>query len=379
MVKEKSYLKFIYKEKEGYFMRYTKERPFVGFHTRISSHDAVEPFISLIEKGLQPIGINALILEFNPGYQYKCFPELSNGTFGREDSLRLREVCDKYGIEIIPLFQCLSHQSDHLIDKVIPWPLLRLHPEFDETPYIGSDTEWPAFYTHSWCASNMDIYKYIFPMMDEIIEDLNAKTVHIGLDEVFEIADENCPRCKGKNPAELFANTVKVLYDHLTEKGIDVMMWGDRLLDADKLGYQMWEADKFGIHEAFDMEDKISRNITITDWHYDMHDHGYPSVEKFLKAGFDVIPSFGCDNEQAAHFWKFALEAIYLGNKYHWKGNVVGLLFTQWMTLTKEIAEDILAGINNEKPAPKGWTGTDVGHTIRRITPKGKFLKKETF
>lgn len=356
-------------------MNYTKDNPFVGFHTRIGEHTAVEPMIKLIEEGLAPLGFNAVILEFNPGFSYKCFPEYSNGTITAEDCKKIKEVCDKHRIEVIPLFQCLSHQSGNGKDASA-WPLLKAHPEFCETPNVPDDAEWPDFYQHSWCASNYDIYKYIFPMMDEIIEALDAKTVHIGMDEVFEIADENCPHCKGKDPAVLFADTVKYIHDHLTQKGIKMMMWGDRLLNADELGYQMWEADKFGISPAFDMEDKVTRDITITDWHYDYHSSGYPSIEKFMKAGFDVIPAIGSTSSQAEHFWKFAIENIYLGNKYHWKGHLVGLLFTQWMFLDENIVEDILSGINNTVAEPDTWSAIGVGHAIRKIVPKGKYLRK---
>jgi len=41
--------------------------PFVGFHTRIADKESVPNFVKLIEEGLAPLGINNIILEFNPG------------------------------------------------------------------------------------------------------------------------------------------------------------------------------------------------------------------------------------------------------------------------------------------------------------------------
>lgn len=351
---------------------------FVGFHTRIGDKSAVKSFIKLIEEGLAPLQFNAVIIELNPGYNYKCYPEFSTGTLDCDDAAKIKEVCKKHGIKVIPLFQCLSHQCPIMGGEA--WPLLKAHPEFCETPQYINGAEWPDIYCHSWCASNDEIYKYIFPMMDEIIDAFEADVVHIGLDEVFEIGEDSCELCRGKDKAELLARTVKILHDHLAEKGIQTMMWGDRLLDADKLGYQMWEGDKFGMHKSFDMTDKITRDIIITDWHYDMHSQGYPSIGQFMEGGFTTIAALGANPNQAEHFWKHCLEYIYLGKKFHWPGRLGGLLFTQWKSFTPEIAKQILFGIhggdlvNNENA--EACLPFGLGQAIARIVPKGKCFRK---
>lgn len=358
-------------------MAINKDKPFVGFHTRIGEKNAVNALIKLIEQGLKPMGFNAIILELNPGFAYRCFPEYSNGTLDYEDAKKIKEVCKKHDIDVIPLFQCLSHQSDHLVTGGKPWPLIEAHPEFSERPDLIDGAEWPDLYCQSWCASNDDIYKYIFPMMDEIIEAFEATSVHIGLDEVFEIGEDACPRCKGKDRAELLAHTIKIVHDHLAQKNIETMMWGDRLLDAEKLGYQMWEADKFGMHPAIDMVDKVTRDIVITDWHYDLHSQGYPSVEVFMKGGFNTIAALGSNPDQAEHFWKHCLEYIYMGNKFKWEGKMLGLMVTHWAHFSNEIAEQILGGIHgtigkSEHP----YASSEVGRTIKTIVPRGKLLRK---
>lgn len=340
---------------------------FVGFHTRFADHEAVDGLLKLIDQGLAPMGINALILEFNPGYSYRCFPEYSNGTVTYEDCVKIRDFCRERGIKAMPLFQCLSHQSDHMKSSSA-WKLLKAHPEFDETPDVPDDAKWPDFYTHSWCAANDGIYEYVFPMMDELIEAFDTDVLHIGMDEVFDIA--SCPRCKDQKPDALFARTVKILHDHLAEKGVRTMMWGDRLLDAQKLGYQMWEADKFGMYPAFDRADEVTRDILITDWHYDLHDHGYPSVSQFMKGGFEVIPSLGSNPEQALHFTKFAMEDIYMGNKYGWPGRVAGLLFTQWKAMTAQGAEEVLHGISTGERSEEEFTCQNAGCVIKAVMGK---------
>ena len=335
--------------------------PVIGFHTLVATREGIDSLIRLIEEALAPKGFNTLIAEMR--FQFRCFPEYSSGTIAYEDASRLADVCEKHGIRLVPLLPCLGHQSDS------PWgtplPLLKLHPEFVENP-VAPDATWPEIYHHSWCASYDDIYQYIFPMMDEIAEATRAAAFHVGLDEVFDIA--MCPRCKGKDPAELFARTVKILHDHLTEKGLEMMMWGDRLLNSKAMGYQMWEADRFGMYPALHMDDKVTRDIIICDWHYDLHSAGYPSVETFIQEGFFVLPSVFHIAENAEHFWTAALEAQYLTRRYGWPGRLGGVLFTNWAPLDDPYVDNLLKAMKGEEAGD----GLDamVGKVIRKLEPR---------
>jgi len=344
--------------------------PFAGFHTRIADRETAPALIKLIEEGLAPLGVNNLILEFNPGYSYECFPEFSTGTFGRAEAESVLAACRRAGVRVIPMFQCLSHQSNFTPE---PWPLFKAHPEFLETPDVPPDARWPAFYNHSWCASNDGVYDYVFPMIDELLDVFECDVFHIGMDEVFDIAERSCPRCAGKDPAELFARTVQILYDHIKAKGAEVMMWGDRMLDANAMGYHLWEADKFGMHPCFE---KIPTDIIINDWHYDLHDHGYPSFEKFHKNGFSYIPATYADIEQAKHFWGYALEAAYMGGKYKWPGRMMGFLCTQWTPMTPAIAEALLTCLQGKDVQDPPRNILKVGEIMKALLPAARQTRK---
>ena len=167
---------------------------------------------------------------------------------------------------------------------------MRAHPEFDETPWAKGDE--PDFYCRSWCPLHPEVNGVVFDLIDELIDAFEADAVHVGLDEVFEIADAKCPRCQGKDPAELFAKAVNDLHGHIAGKrGKEVWMWGDRLLDGKETGYGKWEASTNGTAPAID---KIPTDIVICDWHYEpLEDYGgkpdrYRSVSIFLKKGFRV-------------------------------------------------------------------------------------------
>ena len=347
-------------------MAFDKERTFVGFHSRVSTHESADALARIIEELLAPNGVNTLLIEMI-GYQYDCFPEYSMGEFDRNDAEKIKALCKKHNISIVPVFKCLSTLDGE-------WPLFKAHPELMEMPEVATDLTWPDLYFHHWCASNDDIYQYVFPMIDELIEVFEADALHVGLDEIFHLADPRCKRCAGKDPAELYLHTVNMLHDHLTEKGIQMMMWGDRLLDCKKLGMTMWESDRFGINRAFD---RIPKDIVICDWHYDHHDHGYYSTEQFLTAGFYELPALGHQLDQAKHFWGYVLEDLYCARKLKWPGKIGGVLFTNWAVLTAQSAQDMIDGAKGTYTGKvTTWCTASVGETVQTMAkPCAAFRK----
>ena len=132
-------------------------KPFVGFHARIGDHNAVGKLIDFIENHLAPMDFNAVIIELNPGYAYRCFPQYATGTVTYEDLQAIAAACRRCGIKPIPLIQSLSHQSDQSENSPFgtgPWPLFREHPEFLETKRLPDDAGWPDLYVYTWCPSN---------------------------------------------------------------------------------------------------------------------------------------------------------------------------------------------------------------------------------
>jgi hypothetical protein len=354
---------------------FSRNVPFVGFHTILAKHENVEHLLRLVSDGLAPMGFNTLILEAR--YAYRCFPEYAQGTVSAEDLRLFRDTCAGHGIRLVPLHPCLSHQSAGRRGQ--PVPFLQAHREFLECPDVPEDAEWPDFALHSWCAANDGVFDYVLPMLDDMADACGAEAVHIGLDELFEIG--RCPACRGKNIPGLFADTVKRLHDHLAGKGRATMMWGDRLLDAQTLGYSMWEGDREGIYPALQLADKITRDIIITDWHYDWHSHGYPSVETFMKEGFFVVPSFWNNADNAKHFWLHCLEDIYLGNKLNWPGRMGGLLCTHWQDMDGEIAGNMLRVIKGclagDIPVPdSARKGDGAAQVMAAVVPRGKLFRK---
>jgi len=278
-----------------------------------------------IDEVLAPMDVNLIILEINYRFQFRSHPELRmEGALSKEEVGEIVDVCRKNGIRLVPEFNCLGHQSW----GKTTFPLLLKYPELDETPEIPKDN--PGIYCRSWCPLHPKVNEIVFALMDELIEAFQTDGFHVGMDEVFLIASDQCPRCRGKDPAELFAKAVNDYHRHLVEeKGLEMFMWGDRLLDDEVMGYGKWESSRNGTAPAIDM---IPRDIIICDWHYGLRDE-YPSVPYFQEKGFRVLPSSWKDVEAALALKRYA--------ERHATERMLGHLCTTWVNGT-DLAKALL-------------------------------------
>ncbi len=255
-----------------------------GIHVLVENKEDARALLTELPL-LAKLGINLLIAEVDYNYEYVSHPELRGpDPISRETAKKMVDLCRSLGIRLIPEFQSLGHQS---WDKRT-FALLTRYPQFDETPgrYPGNK----GIYCRSWCPLHPDLPPIINRLYDELLEAFEADALHVGMDEVFLIGSEYCPRCKGKDPAELFAKGVQDAYDHIViARGKQMLMWGDRLLDGAATGYGEWEASLNNTHPAID---QIPKDIVICDWHYELNEiNTYPSIPIFLEKGFRVLPT----------------------------------------------------------------------------------------
>lgn len=245
--------------------------PVRGFCIGAPSPSGLDAFITFIDKELAPRHINTLVLRVDYGYQYEKHPELrDSAALSKQEVKKLVKACRAHNIRIIPQVNLLGHQSwAGTLGK-----LLTVYPEFDETPHIKMPEkyEWPnadGLYCKSYCPLHPGVHKVVFDLIDEICDAFEANAFHAGMDEVFYIGDDKCPRCGGRDKAELFAGEVWTLRNHLAQSNRELWIWGDRLLDGKATGMGMWEASMNNTYRAVDM---IPKDVMICDWHYERPD-----------------------------------------------------------------------------------------------------------
>ena len=272
--------------------------------------------LSLVEQlpALSEIGVNVLVVEVDYSFDFKSHPELKSGDVITKDYAReLAAAAAQYHIRLIPEINCLGHQSWAKNTDV----LLKSHPDLDETPGKYPNNE--GIYCRSWCPLNPDVNRIVFDLIDELMDAFQATAFHAGMDEVFIIGSEFCPRCAGKDPAKLFARAVNDLHQHVVSKrGWQMLIWGDRLLDAKALHYSKWEASENATSAAVDL---VPKDLVICDWHYEKRAN-YPSIELLASKGFAVWPSAWQPLAGAEAFSEFS--------RTEQRQHVVGFLCTTW-------------------------------------------------
>lgn len=305
----------------GSFCFAEAERTFViAMHCAVISDETGRELLSEIPK-LRKKGVNTLILQIGYNYQWTTHPELiEEDALSAEVAGEIAQTCRANGISIIPEINCVGHQSW----EETTFSLLRVYPDFDETPGQYPNNE--GIYCRSWCTSNDAIYPIVFDLIDEITKVFKTTNIHIGLDEIFLIGEDGCRRCKGKSKSDLLAKAINRFYDYCVKtKKLKMYIWGDRLINGydKRTDYNCkWQTSHNGTYSAID---SIAKDIIICDWHYD-ENKAYGSIPYFLEKGFAVLPASYQDVDAARKLIKYSLT-------FRENGNMLGHMYTTWESI----------------------------------------------
>lgn len=337
-----------------------------GFCIAAPKPAGVDAFVNFINRELAPRQVNTLILRVDFNYQYQSHPELRDPeALSPADVKKLVDACKAHAIRLIPQINLLGHQSWETKTS----NLLRVYPEFDETPHVQMPQtyQWPnpeGLYCKSYCPLHPRVHQVVFALVDEIMTAFEADAFHAGMDEVFYIGEAKCPRCGGLDKAELFAGEVRKIRDHLARQNRELWIWGDRLLEGKTTGIGEWEASYNNTHRAVDM---IPKDVVICDWHYERPE---PTAVYFAMKGFRVLscpwrkPPVAL--AQAEDVVKWRLQA-----NPQMKGRFYGMVQTVWSD-----PETFLDGFYNRKPDPEAGENTP-WHTFRALYDRIRELEKQ--
>lgn len=325
-------------------------------------HDAAQ----FIEKILAPSGVNLIVLQTRYRYQFRRHPEcMGFDPLSFEDVKTLLKVCRENGIRLVPKMNLFGHQSgvhntpsDGILHGLasgsldFPDGLIRAYPMFSE-PFGGME----FVYSKHICPTHPLLPSILFDLMDELIDVFEADAMHIGCDEAFLIG--MCERCRMQPTHILFADYINMLSGHLAEKGVETMMWSDRLLNMEACGHRnRYEAAANGTDGAIDL---ISRDILCCDWHYEKYDD-YRSVDIFADHGFKMMVSPWKNLENARAFLDYAAA--------HDRGHIEGYLQTTWCS-SGELARHYLCG------APLEWHNMpEIVRTLNEIFLSPEVIRK---
>jgi len=307
--------------------------PMRGVHLYMPAAEKMDFAKRLVKYLISPMGYNVIIIEVGASIWFQSHPEINEAVLNANrnsragvwprmphDSVAEGTCVDRalvkdllayirdFGIEVIPEVQSLGHVQV----LTHTYPEIAEIAEEDENRIIDTrveDARPKSFYPHCYCPSNELSYKLIFDILDEIIEIFEPREyVHMGHDEVYQIGV--CPKCKDKDPAQLFAYDVNRLHDYLADRGLKMMIWADMLQPV----------TKYRTPPAIDL---IPKDIVLLDfiWYF----HLDKDIEdNLLSNGFKV----GFGNLYSSHFPRYETRSR--------KDGIIGGQISAWMATNEE-------------------------------------------
>ncbi len=234
------------------------DHPIRAVHVVLDNYSSIF-HVALIDRIFSRYKFNMLIAE-SEYVQWDSAPNIKHPSGATKvQAAAVIAAAREHLIEPVPLIQTLGH-SGWLFHNDQNLDLLEMPADLA-----------PARFAYN--PLNPRVYDVVLPILDEAVALFGARYVHIGHDEVrnvvpFPWSEEG----KKLGFGELFVRDVLRLYEHLRQRGVGTMMWGDVLLTSD-----------YAPELA-----RLPKDIVVVDWQY--HDAArYPSLRLLRERGFPVL------------------------------------------------------------------------------------------
>ncbi|MBQ9500990.1 MAG: family 20 glycosylhydrolase [Lentisphaeria bacterium] len=247
------------------------------------------------------LGFDGIVPEYDLRIDWRTWPGAPEPCFSREDIAGINAHCEKIGLEVIPLMQCLGH---------FEWVLR--HEKYAHLRENGFRSEF--------CPSHPETAARMREFLQEVLElHPRARMIHLGADETWHLA--SCPRCAGlvRNAPE---GKLAVYLKYVSQLCRDALARGVRPL--------IW-ADMFWRESRLDLVDRMPREAILVNWEY-RADASPDARNAALAAGGNEVwgaSALQCFRED---FWARA-DADHpgrLANIGVWNARSVNVICTTW-------------------------------------------------
>lgn len=210
------------------------------------------------------------------------------GFYTQQEVKEIVSYCHERFMKVIPEFDV----PGHTVSAIACYPYLSC---FDRKLDVA--THWGVKHD-VLCVGKESTYKFVFDVIDELIELFPDKFIHIGGDEVLTMRWERCEHCQALMKKEgieseqqlqqLFMNKVN---SYVKSKGYTSIMWNYEIIDSAGLIDTdiVWQSCKFKESEdLISAENKKGRKIINSDYYPYYLD--FPHAWNSLKRVYEYDP-----------------------------------------------------------------------------------------
>lgn len=235
-------------------------------------------------------GLNTAIVQIANSVVLDSVPQLVRpGAWTKQQFIDFVNMAKSRGMEIIPEIKLLSHQ-DKLFQSHFP------HLMFNQTTY---DPNHKA------------TYEVVFTLLNEIIDAVKPRAIHIGHDEVSSPDTKKKWLKQGEEmlPANLFLQDVWAIRNFLAARKVETWMWGDMLISRDEfpdMSGKHLHGSKPGYGKSLRVQ--LPKDVVICDWHYVDDQSNFTSLQTFRREGFRVLGVTWKKEKTIRNFSRYAAE-----------------------------------------------------------------------
>ena len=210
---------------------------------------SVVPRLCKVIDLLGALKYNAILIEFADNFPLSIGREFDRprGTFSRDDIAAIMAAAKRNHIELIPKLQIASHTA---------W--LTRHADWAKMTEGKPRNHWCSNY----CLSNDQAKKIVETVVRETVDLVKPRRFHMGLDEMDCCPYGICPKCKGKDPVELFLAHVLPIQKMLFDRGVTPVVYQDQFVTG----------NPFRRGNTFvPALDRMDRRVIVNSWEYAHH------------------------------------------------------------------------------------------------------------
>ena len=287
---------------------YIKDEP--DFKYRGFYHDVTRgkiPTVATIKSLIDKMAyykLNSLQLYVEHTYEFKEYSDLKEkfGCFTSDEIKQIAAYCKQNFIDFVPSLSTFGHLYELLNqDK---YKHLRVLKECDSPNF------WDLRMKHHTIDPlNPESIDLIKSLIDQYASNFESEYFNICCDETFDLT---VYEAQGKDPGKIYVDFVKLIIDHVKQKGKKVMMWADILLKYPKT------------------IEILPKDTCFLNWNYEL----VPNEKNIIKFAESARKQIVCPGTLT---WGRFCEKVEVEEKnislmaeYGYKYGAIGLLNTNW-------------------------------------------------